>query len=114
MTVKQIPWTRFGFESILIVSSILVALAVDSWWEYRNERKIEQQVLDTLLSEFARNKSEHSRIVESLGSARNAARQLLMFVGKDLVDEDADVIDQSYDGLYSYHTFDPSSGALDS
>ena len=114
MTKNPIPWTRFGFESILIVSSILVALTVDSWWEYRNKREDEQQVLASLLIEFERNKIELDRALKSFTNSNRAAKRLLEFTGKSLSDEDEDVIGQNVNGLYSYFTFDPSSGALDS
>ena len=113
MTSKQIPWKRFGLESILIVSSILVALAVDSWWEYRNEREYEQDMLSALLSEFERNKAEMERALDSFVYCDSAAKQLLSFSGQSLTEKDLSVIDEKISWL-GYYTFDPSSGALDS
>jgi hypothetical protein len=39
----QIPWTRIAVESIAIVASILVAFAIDAWWEERQERRIDAE-----------------------------------------------------------------------
>jgi hypothetical protein len=114
MTTKQIPWTRFGFESVLIVSSILVALTVDSMWEYRKERDDEQVVLASLLIEFQRNKIELDDTQRSLAASHTAANRLLTFAGKSLTDEDKAVIEKNLDELYAFRTFDPSSGALSS
>ena len=36
-------------ESLLIVISILVAFAIDAWWDERNDRKVEHRILASLL-----------------------------------------------------------------
>ena len=114
MTTKHIPWTRFGFESIIIVSSILAALAVDSLWEYQKERDDEKLALASLLNEFERNKVELDRTLNTLTASHIAAKRLLTFAGKSLTDDHKVVIEQSFDELYGFRTFDPSSGALSS
>ncbi len=114
MTTKQIPWARFGFESVLIISSILIALAVDSWREHRIERDDERQALASLLNEFEQNKVELDRALNTLTVSQSGASQLMALAGKTLTDLDKEIIDQSLTELFSYYTFDPSSGALDS
>ena len=39
-------------ESVAIVSSILLAFAIEAWWQDRNELAIEQRSLSALLAEF--------------------------------------------------------------
>ena len=34
---QEIPWNRFVVEAIVIVGSILLALAIDAWWAERIE-----------------------------------------------------------------------------
>ena len=49
---QEIPWLRIGTESVAIVASILLALAIDAWWVGQQERE-EVQVLLTALKEEA-------------------------------------------------------------
>jgi hypothetical protein len=47
---------RWGFlftEMVLIVASILLAFALDSWWDERKDREEEQQILIGLRDEFS-------------------------------------------------------------
>ena len=47
-----IPWKRLAIETIAIVSSILLAFAIDAWWNERNERQFEQETLVGLEAEY--------------------------------------------------------------
>ena len=49
---RKIPWTRLTVESIAIVGSILVAFAIDAWWEDRQERGDERSYLSSLRQEL--------------------------------------------------------------
>jgi len=111
---NSIQWKRISVEAIAIVASILLAFSIDAWWEYRNDREGEQQVLMSLLREFDRIKVELDRSMDSLIVSHNATKRLLEFAGKNLTEEDKALIQQGFDELYVYNTFDPPSGALDS
>lgn len=49
---QNIPWRRLSVEAAAIVASILLAFAVDAWWENRQIRVEEQQILLGLNEEF--------------------------------------------------------------
>lgn len=49
---KAIPWNRISVEAAAIVASILLAFAIDAWWDQRQEAREEQVVLAALLEEF--------------------------------------------------------------
>jgi hypothetical protein len=56
-TFKQIPWVRIIAEGAAIVISILLAFAIDTWWDERKEIREEfhaLQMLDSDLSEAIR------------------------------------------------------------
>ena len=110
---QNIPWKRTGVEALAIVASILLAFAVDAWWEFRNEREAEQEVLANLLIEFERNRVEISRTLTTLTDIQEAAKQLLTFGGQSLTGDDNAVIRQEINKL-GYFTFGPQSGALES
>lgn len=49
----MIPWSRIFVESVAIVGSILLAFAIDAWWDDQQERKQEQVYLGALHQEFS-------------------------------------------------------------
>ena len=51
---QKIPWARLAVESVAIVGSILVAFAIDAWWEERQEQRDERTYLTSLRQEFIR------------------------------------------------------------
>jgi hypothetical protein len=56
-----IPWNRIAVEATAIVGSILLAFAIDAWWEDRQIQIEEQQVLLGLTDEFVANHDVLSR-----------------------------------------------------
>jgi hypothetical protein len=46
---QRIPWKRLSVEAAAIVVSILLAFAIDAWWEDRNERIEEAEILGQFL-----------------------------------------------------------------
>ncbi len=50
---KTIPWKRLIAEGGAIVVSILLAFAIDAWWDDRQERVEERQILQDLEEEFS-------------------------------------------------------------
>lgn len=52
---QSIEWKRTFVEALAIVGSILLAFAVDAWWEERQDRAEEAELLSRLMAEFSRN-----------------------------------------------------------
>ena len=53
---KQIPWLRVFVEGVMIVGSILLALALDAWWDGVQERAELDELLLSLHTEFSANR----------------------------------------------------------
>ena len=49
---KQIPWARILFEGVVIVISILLALALDAWWDGVKGREAGREYLIALRAEL--------------------------------------------------------------
>ena len=49
---EKIPWKRLSAEAAAIVGSILIAFAIDAWWEEQKDRELEQELLASLIVEF--------------------------------------------------------------
>jgi hypothetical protein len=51
---SALPWKRLFAELGVIIAGVLIALAVDSWWERRQERQRADEYLEQLLVDFQR------------------------------------------------------------
>ncbi len=52
---RQIPWLRVFVEGVVIVGSILLAFGIEAWWDERQERREETELLLGLRQEFIEN-----------------------------------------------------------
>ena len=52
MTAVRIPWPRLLAESVVVVLSILLALAVDTWWSERQDRFLERAELEGIRAQL--------------------------------------------------------------
>ena len=50
--IRNIPWSRVLAEGAIIVVSILLAFAIDAWWDSRKDRHEEREILLGLRIEF--------------------------------------------------------------
>lgn len=55
---ENIPWKRLSVEAAAIVASILLAFAIDAWWQERVEDGRERELLIALLDDFKQSKSD--------------------------------------------------------
>ena len=63
-------------EGILIVVSILVAFAIDAWWEERQERAEEVRILESLRAEFHANAEYMPEFIEAHRRTTFYAKQI--------------------------------------
>jgi len=66
-STQNIPWKRLSVEAAAIVVSILLAFAIDTWWDERLKRIEENEQLIRLRAEFNTN---IERIDERLSFSR--------------------------------------------
>jgi hypothetical protein len=80
---QNIPWKRLSVEAIAIVTSILLAFAIDAWWQVRGQRAEFQNQQLALLQEFRINRQSldvsiriHNLVVERTGDFLNALNEV--------------------------------------
>jgi hypothetical protein len=61
-TNNFVPWKRISAEGATIVISIILAFAIDAWWDERQERRDELEVLDRLQAELSVNIERIDRV----------------------------------------------------
>jgi len=52
---QTIPWKRISVEAVAIVASILLAFAIDAWWDDFRQQRLSQTLLTDLEVAFAEN-----------------------------------------------------------
>ena len=112
MTDPSANWPRFIGEGIAIVVSILLAFAIDAWWDERALRIEEQQVLRDLQDEFRSNRDVLAR---HLQEHRQELETIRTFLASDLsVDNEATgpLVDSVLIELLRPRTTDLGGGTL--
>ena len=107
---QDIPWKRILVEATAIVASILLAFAIDAWWQDRTERIVEVQYLQALREDLLtsldildRDEAWQRRQVEYLES-------LLLANGDTPYSDELRLwVD---DGLFNVGTYQPQISAL--
>lgn len=78
---QSIAWKRLAVEAFAIVGSILLAFAIDAWWDERKERQFEQETLVGLEAEYEdhrisieRQTSNHRKQLGAIGNLMKACQ----------------------------------------
>ena len=85
---EKIPWKRLYVEAAAIVASILLAFAIDAWWEDRQERVLEQQYLASLKADFQADIEELDDAIALAKSRAQLGRLLISSIDQDRVEGD--------------------------
>ena len=111
---RQIPWARVFAEGVMIISSILIAFGIDTWWQQRRERIDEQAALVRIYDELV---AERDRVVLFEGLQGNRASASLSLVGRidDLggVPVTIEVRDRQLAALVARPTYETETPTLD-
>ncbi len=110
---QKISWKRLAVEAAAIVASILLAFAIDAWWENRQDRADELLILRALKAEFQENAQVLPLFIRSHSNAAASAAALIEGLRK--VDQKSLAVVRDSDVLFvtTHSSFDPSSGAFD-
>jgi hypothetical protein len=109
----RIPWRRLAAESVAIVASILLAFAIDAWWDGQRDLDREQDLMVDLLADFRASRADLEMRLEL--SRRMATTNALFTERVDahrgpgpLMVPDSFVL-----GVLGGPTYEPSMNALD-
>jgi hypothetical protein len=104
---SPVPWKRLLAEFAVIVASVLIALAVDSWWDRRQERNHAEGYLKQLLVDFRKTDSRlRSTIAAETKRLEGVNRVIGLALHGPLPHPD------SLDLPTGYNYFEPLTGTL--
>jgi hypothetical protein len=109
---ENIPWRRLSIEAAAIVGSILLAFAIDAWWEERGLRIEEQQVLQGLREEFLSGRNVLSAHLSEHLTDLQVLEDFLVAAEDGNVEEAGRIVDTAVVVLLSPMSSDLGSGTL--
>jgi hypothetical protein len=113
MTESQnIPWKRITVESAAIVASILLAFAIEAWWEARQANQQRLGHVTALDRDFRQMAVRAQASFDNADRAAVAGNHLLSLIAHE-AEPSADVARMSIVSLGMYEVFSPSVGAYD-
>ncbi len=110
---QNIPWKRLSVEAAAIVVSILLAFAIDAWWDERNERVEENEILQSLQVEFEANRDEAAAVVVSHEVAVQSAARLIKLGEDEILALSAEEVERYLRYFAQPRTFDALRGSVD-
>ncbi len=109
----DIPWKRIAVEGVAIVASILLAFAIDAWWDERQERIEEKEVLESLYIEFVANQDETASVILSHELAVQSVATLMELRQDEILSLSAEEVEQHMRFFANPRTFDAVRGSVD-
>ena len=114
--IQSIPMARVIGEGGIIVVSILLAFWIDAWWDGRQDRGQERQLLAQIQAEsvsnrelFAQYRQHHSEIIEAAGRLLDRTGP-----GATVVEHEIAEIKRDLEIVSDFWTVEPSVGVISS
>ena len=108
-----INWKRIAVEAMAIVVSILLAFAIDAWWDDRQERIEEREVLLGLKSEFSRYRDDLAISIEIHANALLSTSEFVVATRRGSWDSEVHNFDLAFADIFDAKSHDYGGGILD-
>jgi hypothetical protein len=110
---QTIPWKRIAVEATAIVISILLAFAIDAWWDEKKERDVEHRTLEALRSDLVASSEELDRLLEGLAAARTNFARFQAATPAELIKIDPEAVRPIVISLVTPASFNPITATHD-
>jgi hypothetical protein len=107
------PLARMLAESLMIVASILLAFGIDAWWEERQNRREEQEILRGLKEEFGKNREILEGDITDHAATMQLLEQFLIAIENGAGSDTELLIDKVLSEMLRPGTTDLGQGAID-
>lgn len=99
-------------EGIVIVVSILLAFAIDAWWDERRERIEEREAMVSLRSDFETNLAEIKQVMDLHVRARNIVDEMVGATDEEIIASTQKQRSEYVTNLCNPWSFHPVLGSL--
>ena len=110
---QQIPWKRLFVEAAAIVASILLAFAIDAWWENRQEGYSDFSHLAAVASELRKQRELLDESIAAHQVTITAGRELLDYIASEGTYEPKNGVTVTLSRLVRFYQINAPFGALE-
>jgi len=110
---SAIPWPRIIAEGAAIVASILLAFAIDAWWDERALRIEEREILESLQAEYEANRQEVASVVRIHELSAESTASLMSLSEGEILALPGEAVESYLRYFANPRTFDPIRGSTD-
>lgn len=110
--MQQVPWRRLTAEGTAIVLSILLAFAIDAWWDDRRDRQAELILFERLQADFREIEAMLRVAEEDHAFTQRACIRLLELKAGDTVPATPEFDAMVAKVFLASRTFNPGTGAV--
>lgn len=112
-SIQRINWRQAVAEVTLIVAGVLIALAVDNWWEEKREREAEISYLEALKLDFLANRESLESSIKVQQVIINNGDEILNAIKAGITDESTGEFLANVSNLYLFRTWTPDTGTYE-
>lgn len=109
---SNISWNRILVEGIAIIASILIAFAIDAWWEDRQETESEIRSLVRVSTELEVNSERIQSKLRTIEASIEATSTFISWMGPQPTIVEKDVLVEQWDTLYGIGFFSLQRSAI--
>jgi hypothetical protein len=110
--LKQIPWSRLLFEGVVIVASILLAFAIDAWWDARQQSRAGRDLVAAVVEEAEANRELIATTIQRVETYQAGTRRFFGMTVDELRSMPPDSALRLIEDMWVPATFEFSQGAL--
>ena len=104
-TRQPVDWSRLVIEGLVIVVSILMAFAIDAWWEERRELHEEVLNLTLVAAEISANSERIDNKLQTIHHTIEATSTFISWMGPRPANVDAETVVKQWDKLFGVGFF---------
>ncbi len=113
MENKNAKYLKYALgEIILVMIGILLALQVNNWNNNRINSKEEQKALNSIHSEFLRNRDHLDDIIKTTDSSIETGRQIMALINTDATKLHSQNVDSLIFQVFEYDVFNVSENSI--
>ncbi len=109
---NAIAWRRVTLEGAVIVISILLAFAIDAWWDERNAREAELEQLVRVAQELEANTKRLQRKLNVILTSIEGTEELISWMGPEPINVPPDVFHGHWPKFFSIGMYSVPRGAV--
>ncbi len=107
---RDVSWKTLIVESVTVIASILLAFSIDAYWELRQERLAESEVMNALYIELRSNRDSLAETIQNNDEAAELFTRFLTLTPDALLEE-------QYgrglaDSIWAPYTYEPEVGVM--